>query len=160
MLLENCVCLCVMFQSKKRPLGKRIFFLILLSITLFSCEQFDSDKPDTDNNKERFKEYVEIELTGDINDIYTYGDLGPDYSVIISFSCDSTTVERIIKKKNLKLSHQDHDTGLFFLEEFPWWDKGLIDKIRPYQNIKKSKLSQYLWYDKKNNNAYYEELGF
>ncbi len=137
----------------------RLYYLILISTILSSCGQFDSNKPDTDRNKKRFQEYLEIDLTQDVSNIYCDGDLGPDYSVLFSFNCDSSTVGRIIKKKNLRIS-KDYDDGLFFLKEYSWWHKEQIEKIRPYKNINKGKLSQYLWYDKETKKAYYEEIGF
>ncbi|WP_207421176.1 hypothetical protein [Desertivirga brevis] len=140
-------------------MNNRIYFLILLWTAFSSCQHFDSGKPDTDSNRKRLEEYLEIGLTRDVNHIYCDGDLGPDYSVLFSFNCDSSTVGRIIKKKNLRIS-REYDDGLFFSEEFSWWNKEKIAEIKPYVNIKRGKLSQYLWYDKKANKAYYQELGF
>ncbi len=56
---------------------------------------YDNGKPDTENNKKRFKEHLQVDLTNDVKNIYTYGDfLGADYKVLISFSCDTTTLKK------------------------------------------------------------------
>jgi hypothetical protein len=120
---------------------------------------YNSSKPDTDNNKKRFKEHLKIELTEDINNIYTHGDfLGIDYKVLISFNCDTATVSRIIKAKSMNLSLADHDNGLIFISEFPWWNEKVIEKIKPYKVGKEYEYWQYLWYDRKSKTAYYEEF--
>jgi len=120
---------------------------------------YDNSKPDTENNKKRFKEHLQVDLTDEIKNIYTYGDfLGADYKVLISFSCDTTTLNKIVKTKAMTLSTTDNDEGLFFLDEFPWWDKKVIAKIKPFKVGKEYEHWQYLWFDKKNKTAYYEEF--
>jgi hypothetical protein len=75
----------------------------------------------------------------------------------MTFNCDPATVQRIVKAKEMTLS-QEMDIGLVFGEEFPWWDKHVIERIRPYKAGKSHKYSTYLWYDSSNNTAYYEEF--
>ncbi|HTO16605.1 MAG TPA: hypothetical protein VLZ83_12600 [Edaphocola sp.] len=119
--------------------------------------QFDSDKPDTKYNKKRFEEYLEVKLTPDIKEIYCFGDfLGIDYKVLFSFTCDSTTIKRIIDKKKLELTDENNDSGLLFMDDFNWWNKEKIEKIRPFKNGKENEFWQYLWYDKDGKKAYYE----
>ncbi len=118
---------------------------------------FDYDKADTKYNKKRFIEYLEVELTTDIKEIYCFGDfLGADYKVLFSFKCDSSTVQRIINKKDLKLTNTDNDNGLLLSENFKWWKKEIIKKFKPYKTGKTQEYWQYLWYDNKNKIAYYE----
>lgn len=120
---------------------------------------YDNGKPDTENNKKRFEEHLQVELTSDVNNIYAYGDfLGADYKVLISFNCDTSTINKIAKAKEMRLSTKDNDEGLFFSAEFPWWDKEIISKIKPYKVGKEYEYWQYLWYDKKTKTAYYEEF--
>ncbi len=117
---------------------------------------YNSVKPDTDNNKKRFKEHLRVDLTEDIKNIYAYGDfLGADYKVLISFNCDTSTINRIIKKNNMQLKNEA-DQGLFFGEEFTWWDKKKIEKIKPYKEGKEGEYWHYLWFDRKSKTAYYE----
>lgn len=119
---------------------------------------YDSNKPDTDNNKKRFKEHLNIDLTNDVKNIYTYGDfLGADYKVLISFNCDITTINKIVTVKNMVLQNSN-DEGLGFGEEFQWWDKNKIHKIKPYKEGKEAEYWKYLWFDKSSKTAYYEEF--
>jgi len=118
---------------------------------------FDSDRADTKYNKQRFKEFIKIELTPDIKNIYCWGDfLGVDYSVQFSFSCDPTTIKKIIEKKGLTLNNEDN-YNLAFSYEFDWWKKEEITKMKPYMKDVNGDYWQYLWYDKTNSIAYYNE---
>jgi hypothetical protein len=102
---------------------------------------YNSDKADTEFNRKRFKEHLQVDLTDDIKDIYAYGDfLGIDYKVLIAFTCD-----------------QDDD-GLLFLDEFKWWDKDKIEVLEPFKVGKEQEYWQYLWYDPKTKQAFYEEF--
>ena len=121
--------------------------------------QFDPDKADTKYNKKRFEEYLEVKLTPDIKEIYCFGDfLGIDYKVLFSFTCDSTTIKRIIDKKKLELTNENSDNGLLFMDDFNWWNKEKIEKVRPFKKGKENEYWQYLWYDKDSKKAYYEEF--
>ncbi len=120
---------------------------------------YDSYTPDTDNNKKRFKEHIGIEPAQDVKNIYAYGDfLGADYKVLISFSCNSKTVAKIIQSKHMILTTDILDDGLGFGEEFKWWDKSKIRTIKPYKEGKEGEYWKYIWYDKESEMAYYEEF--
>jgi hypothetical protein len=121
--------------------------------------RFDSYNADTEYNKKRFEEYLDIELTSDIKEIYCFADfIGIDYKVLFSFTCDSTTIQEIINRKNLKLTDENNDKGLLFPDDFKWFDKEIIERLRPFKKGKENKFWQYLWYDKENKKAYYEEF--
>lgn len=118
---------------------------------------FEYDRADTKYNKIRFEEYLEIDLIPDVKQIYCYGDFfGADYVVRFSFSCDSTTIQRIILKKDFKLTLNNDDNGLLFLTEFNWWETEKTNKIMAYKNGIEHRYWNYLWYDKENKKAYYE----
>ncbi|MDD2982930.1 MAG: hypothetical protein PHQ74_06045 [Crocinitomicaceae bacterium] len=118
--------------------------------------KFDAYTPDTKFNKKRFVEYLGVELSAAVKDIYCYGDfLGIDYKVLISFTCDSTTVQRIITRKKMEIT-ADEDVGLNFSEEFPWWNKERIKILKPYKYGKEDQFWEYIWYDKANKKAYFE----
>jgi hypothetical protein len=135
------------FIDKKDQLVDKVF------------QTYDNGKPDTENNKKRFKEHLQVDLTNDVKNIYAYGDfLGADYKVLISFSCDTATLSKIVKAKGMTISTKENDDGLFFLDEFPWWDKEVIAKIKPFKVGKEYEYWQYLWYDKKSKTAFYEEF--
>jgi hypothetical protein len=119
---------------------------------------YDNGKADTENNKKRFKEHLQVDLTSDVKDIYAYGDfLGVDYKVLIAFTCDQTTIDKIIAVKKMQLTTSKDDDGLFFLDEFKWWDKDKIELLEPYKVGKEAEYWQYLWYDPKTGQAFYEE---
>lgn len=119
---------------------------------------YDNGKADTENNKKRFKEHLQIDLTSDIRNIYAYGDfLGADYKVLIAFTCDQATIDKVIAVKKMQLTTSKDDDGLFFLDEFKWWDKDKIELLEPYKVGKEAEYWQYLWYDPKTRQAFYEE---
>ncbi len=121
--------------------------------------KFDAYKADTKHNKKRFKEYLEVDLTQDINEIYCYADfLGIDYKVLFSFNCDSATIKKIVDKKGLKLSESDKDNGFAFIDEFDWWDEQKISTLKPYVEGVEYEYWKYLWYDSENGKAYYLEF--
>ena len=116
-------------------------------------------KPDTENNKSRFKEHLQVGLTGDVKNIYAYSDfLGIDYKVLIAFTCDQATIDKIIAVKKMQLIITKDDSGLFFSDKFQWWDKDKIELLEPYKVGKDGEYWEYLWYDKKNRTAFYEEF--
>ncbi len=161
------------------------FFFLSLSMTVLSCgkikhkghqvlnnskdavtEQIDQVFPtynahdaDTKHNKDRFKEHLQIELTGDVKDLYTYGDfMGIDYAVLMSFSCDQATIDRIVKKNGLQLSTEDDRCGISYPGMFNWWKQDTIDKLIPYKAGEEDEYWQYLWYNPKTRQAFYEEF--
>lgn len=119
---------------------------------------FDAHQADTKYNKKRFEEYLEVNVTNDVNTIYAYGDfLGADYKILMAFTCDSSTIHKIVLRKDLKLSPNGLD-GLLFSGDFPWWDKKVIETIRPYVKIEKSGDRLYLWYDKATRKACFQQF--
>jgi hypothetical protein len=119
---------------------------------------YDNGKADTENNKKRFKEHLQVDLTSDIRNIYAYGDfLGADYKVLIAFTCDQATIDKVIAVKKMQFTTSKDDDGLFFLDEFKWWDKDKIELLEPYKVGKEAEYWQYLWYDPKTRQAFYEE---
>jgi hypothetical protein len=118
---------------------------------------YDNGKADTESNKRRFKEHLQVDLSQDIKNIYAYGDfMGIDYKVLIAFYCDTATINKIVTRKKMILSKQDFDYGLSFGAEFSWWDKKTIEGIKPYKVGKEYEYWEYLWYDQRNKVAYYE----
>lgn len=119
---------------------------------------YDSHKPDTENNKRRFKTHLRFKPTGDVKNLYAYGDfLGADYKVLMAFICDSSTVSRIIQEHEMQLVNE-LDGGLIFGETFEWWNEEKIEKIKPYKFGVDAEYWKYLWYDSLNNQAYYQEF--
>lgn len=120
---------------------------------------YDSYQPDTKNNRKRFTKHLQVDLTEDIKNIYAHGDfLGADYKVLIAFTCDQPTVDKIVAIKKMQLTKSKDDDGLFFLDELEWWDKKKIELLQPYKVGKKAEYWQYLWFDQKTGQAFYEEF--
>lgn len=133
-------------RDKANPLVDKVF------------PTYDNGKADTENNKKRFKEHLQVDLTSDVKSIFTYGDfLGADYKVLIAFTCDQSTVNKIIAAKKMQLTTSKDDDGLRFLDEFKWWDKDKIELLQPYKVGKETENWQYLWYDSTTKQAFYEE---
>lgn len=120
--------------------------------------RYDAYKADTKWNRKRFREHLKIDLTEDVTDIYAFGDfLGIDYKVLIAFNCESSTFKRIVQINGLALSNREDDRGLHFMDEFPWWNKEQIAKLKPFKAGAEHAFWKYLWYDTASKQAYYEE---
>ena len=117
------------------------------------------DTPNTERDKKRFREYLLTELSGDVTNIYSYGDFfGADYKILIAFACDQSTIDRIIATKKMQLTTIKDDDGLLFMDEFHWWEKDKIELLEPYKVGKEYEYWKYLWYDPKTRQAFYEEF--
>ena len=153
------VCSCSRIKNKGKEIAEKVETKVKneskdLIDKLFPA--FDAYEADTKYNKERFIEYLSVELTPDVNEIYCYGDfIGVDYKVLFTFRCDSATIHRIIEKKKLEMANDNTDIGLQFSDEITWWNKEKIYKLTPFKQGEDNKFWQYLWYDKNNKTAYY-----
>lgn len=119
---------------------------------------YDADSADTKDNKDRFKEHLQVELTDDVKDLYTYGDfMGIDYSVLMSFTCEQTTIDRIIKRNGLHLSFEG-DNGFVLQPNLNWWKRDSINQLIPYKAGEEDEFFQYLWYNPVTKRAFYQEF--
>ena len=146
-------------DEKKRTFVKYGILILCLGICRYTFLAFCWNsflKPDPEN-KRKFKKTLGIELTPDVKDIHYYGDFfAIDFTVLLAFTCDSSTVLRIINENGLKLAGDIILGGPF---EFSWWDKDIIKTIRPYKNnVKYDETHKILWYDKENKKAYYQKF--
>jgi hypothetical protein len=117
---------------------------------------FDANHPDTKYNKKRFTEYLGVGITNDVSSVYSLGDfLGADYKVLISFKCDSLTIQKIVCKNCMSLS-KEKDGGLIFADKVDWWKEEIIEEISPYKR-QKGRETLYLWYDTLSKTAYFEQ---
>lgn len=117
---------------------------------------FDAYKPDTKYNKERFKDFIKVDLTPDINTIYCFDDaIGIDADYQFSFNCNSTTARLIIDKLQLKLDKTNADYAFGLQNDFKWWDKKKIEKLDLYSWKDDNQYFKYFWYDKNEQKAYY-----
>jgi hypothetical protein len=118
--------------------------------------QFDAYKPDTKFNKERFKDFLQVDLTADIKNIYCFDDaIGIDADYMFSFSCNITTARKIIEKHQLKLDKETTDYAFGLQHDFDWWDKKKIKKLDLYSWQGDHQYFKYFWFDKTEGKAYY-----
>lgn len=117
---------------------------------------FDAYQPDTKYNKERFKDFLQVELTPDIKNIYCFDDaIGIDADYQFAFNCDSSTARRIIEKHLLTLDKETSDYAFGLQNDFSWWDKKKIEKLDLYSWKGEKQYFKYFWYDAKEQKAYY-----
>ncbi|MBB6612947.1 hypothetical protein H7F15_18040 [Pontibacter sp. Tf4] len=117
---------------------------------------FDYNKPDTKNNKQRFKDFIKAELTSDIKDIYCFDDaIGIDTDYMFSFTCSATTSDKIIAIHGLTIDTLNTDNGFYLQDDFKWWDKERISKLQKYSWTDGNQHHKYFWYDHDNLKAYF-----
>jgi hypothetical protein len=120
---------------------------------------FDAYKADTKFNQERFKDFLQVDLTADIKNIYCFDDaVGIDADYMFSFNCDATTASKIIEKQKLKLDKTTTDYAFGLQHNFEWWDKKIIEKLDLYSWQGDRQYFKYFWYDQTAQKAYYFEF--
>jgi hypothetical protein len=118
--------------------------------------QFDANTADTKFNKERFKEFLKIDLTADIKSIYCFDDrIGINADFQFSFNCNASTVAKIIEKHHLKLDTQNENLAFGLQTEFNWWQKAKIKKLKLYSWTNGQNYFKYFWYDEREKKAYF-----
>jgi len=117
---------------------------------------FDHNKPDTENNKLRFKDFIKVKITPDIKNIYCFDDaIGIDADYMFSFDCDSTTSNKIIALHSLTIDTVNSNHGFGLQHDFDWWDKKKISQLQKYSWTDGRQYHKYYWYDQDNQKAYF-----
>jgi hypothetical protein len=128
-----------------------LFLLLILN----SCNQFDSGTPDTRNNKFHFKNFLNVEITPDVKNIYTFGDeLGIDAKYMIAFNCNGTTANKIIEVNEFKADNSNQDGYYIQAEHLKWWDRNEVIELPKY-SWNDGNYFKYFWYDSIKEKAYY-----
>lgn len=118
--------------------------------------QFDAHTPDTKYNKKRFNDFLKVELTDDIKNIYCFNDdIGIDADYMFSFNCNEETAKKIIEKHQLTLNKETTDFAFGMQHDFDWWDKTKIEKLDLYSWTDNDQYFKYFWYDKVEQKAYF-----
>ncbi len=117
---------------------------------------FDAYKADTKFNKKRFHDFLKVEITPDVKNIYCHDDaIGIDADYQFGFNCNDSTAQRIIRKHQLKLDLLTEDNGFGLQDDFDWWDKKKIEKLDLYSWTNGNQYFKYFWYDSKEQKAYF-----
>ncbi|TNE54263.1 MAG: hypothetical protein EP338_08220 [Bacteroidetes bacterium] len=121
--------------------------------------KFDSAQADTENNRKRFKEFIQVDLTPDIHGIYCFDDrMGIDSDFSFAFYCNYETSRKIIEKHHLKADTSENSRVSKGLQhDFPWWNKDSIALLPFYSADSGRKLHRNFWYDSLQQKAYYFE---
>lgn len=147
---------CNKIKNKKQQLSQSIHrFIFDRKDRIFPG--FDSATPDTESNRRRFKDFLGIEPTSDVKNIYCNSDrLGIDASFSFAFDCDSSTHQTIIRQLHLNPDSviiYGFDTGSFGTNVW-WWNKEITLREKPYSRQYKD-LRWHLWRDQKNGKDYF-----
>lgn len=125
---------------------------------------FDSDKSDTENNKKHFRNFLNVEITPDVKNIYCFDDaIGADVDYMFAFNCDSMTIKRIIEVNELVKDSIPGGNQEGLQHDFFWWDKERINELIGYKRTTSDgregakTYNRILWYDESNGKAYYFE---
>ncbi|QHT72162.1 hypothetical protein GXP67_25140 [Rhodocytophaga rosea] len=125
-----------------------------MSDTIFP--QFDPAKPDSDNNKIRFKDFIQVEITPDVKNIYCFDDvIGIDQDYMFSFNCSQATSDKIIEKHHFIADTLNLDNGFGIQHDFEWWDKDRIEQLQKYSWTDGKHYHKYYWYDLQAQKAYF-----
>ncbi|MBW8683363.1 hypothetical protein [Chitinophaga rhizophila] len=120
---------------------------------------YHSTTPDTDDNKKRFREHLEVDATPDVRGLYTYTDfMGADYEVLIAFTCDKQTISNIVRRNGMKLSADTGAARILMNGGPAWWKSGAMERLVPYQAGDEDGFWQYLWYNPVTGEAFYKEF--
>ncbi|WP_231372756.1 hypothetical protein [Aureivirga sp. CE67] len=118
---------------------------------------FDSYHTDTDNNKKRFKDFLKIDISKDVKNIYCYSnELGLNSKYMFSFNCKTETSEKIKSKHHLIKDTLNLDS-YSLQKEFDWWNIAEIKKLQKF-SWKENQIIKEFWYDNKNQKAYFFEF--
>jgi hypothetical protein len=135
--------------------------LLLIALFFSGCTSdtrptFSYTKPDTEDNQRIFNDFLKVELTQDIKNIYCFDDeLGIDADYQISFTCSPATAQTIIKRNNLRRDSTTTDFGFAMQNEFKWWNKEKIATLELYSWTNGSDYHKYFWYDTSQQKAYF-----
>jgi hypothetical protein len=141
--------------EKVKSKTKAITIGIAKEVLNIVSPRFDDFTPDTKYNKKRFADFLKVELTPDIKNIYCFNDeIGIDASYQFGFNCNYQTAQKIIAKHSLrKDSTALNSTGIQY--SFSWWDVNKVAQLTLYSNSPGRDYYQYFWYDSLEQKAYY-----
>lgn len=125
---------------------------------------------DTRANRAAFHDFFDTLAVPDARNIYAYTDyIGIDYKVMFSFTCDTSSLARIIERKDLVIWKDDGDPwtiaspGLLGSWDFEWWNREALESLTPfYRPLTEDQRYDhdhiYLWYDSLSHTATYQQF--
>lgn len=117
---------------------------------------FDAYNADTKYNKKRFTDFIKVEITPDVKNIYCFDDaIGIDADYQFGFECNPETAQKIITKHQLKLDKITEGNAFGLQNDFDWWDKKKIEKLDLYSWHDGRQYFKYFWYDQEEQKAYF-----
>lgn len=150
---------CKRIKNKTKELSDKVAREILLKVDKVANKkfpQFDHKNPNTDTNKKLFKNFLKVEITPDIKEIYCFNDaIGIDVDYMFSFKCKPETSKKIIKVHGFVIDTTNLDNGFSMQHDFEWWDKKRISQLDKYSWTNGKGYHKYFWYDLKNGKAYF-----
>jgi hypothetical protein len=136
---------------------KFLIAILIFCLFYYIVYSTDSDKPDTFANKQFFKDLLDMDLPQGVTELYCYSNnIGLDGSSQMKFHCDSNTMHAIVKHMGLNKAASIDNAPYGIWTQLPKWNIERIQTIVPF--VKKDaerRLYWYLWYDDKNQTAYY-----
>ena len=107
------------------------------------------------STKKRLTDFINIELTPDIKNIYCFNDIiGIDADYQFSFNCNAATAKRIIGANGLKPDKETTDYAFGLQNDFEWWNKKKIERLELYSRQGDRRHFRYFWYDTREQQAY------
>lgn len=118
--------------------------------------RFDAFHPDTKANKKRFDEFIKIQRTADIRQIYCYDDaIGIDADYMFSFHCSPKSAKKIIQQHHLIPDPSSSDFASGLQDDFPWWNKEKIATLERFSWKGEHEYFKYFWYDSLEKKGYF-----
>ena len=121
-----------------------------------ASELYNSETPDTIENKKSFEFHLGVPVSEDVRDILAYAELWTDSIYLFSFQAEESTIENILKIKQMSMQEMVESP---IEKDLVWWDEDLIDTFQKY-HYSDDRSSRVLWYDEKNKQAFYQEFQF
>lgn len=116
---------------------------------------FDAYQADTEDNKKRFRDFLQVPLTPDVQRIYCFDDaIGIDAGYQFGFACDTATVRRIVLKHGFTRD-QRPSYSVRVGQEFVWWRWDKVEQLPRYYRAGDETYFQFFWYDSARQQAYY-----